>query len=152
MIYRAPFNGVILAQFDNKNHHQALKRPRLLLSAAVLIALAILAVAVWQWREGTGRQNERRIVTVGLYENAPKVYTGKNGRPAGFFVELLDAIARDEGWTLSYIPCKWADCLQRLEQGQLDLMPDVAFSRERAQRYDFHRVSVASSWSQVYTR
>ncbi|MHB1062616.1 MAG: transporter substrate-binding domain-containing protein, partial [Thiobacillus sp.] len=127
-----------------------MKRPRLLLSAAVLIAPAILVIAVWQWRDGG--QNERRIVTVGLYENAPKVYTDKNGRPAGFFVELLDAIARDEGWTLNYIPCQWADCLERLERGQLDLMPDVAFSSGRAQRYDFHRISVASSWSQVYTR
>ena len=139
-----------MAESHNKNPSSALKRRRLLLSAAVLIALAILAIAVWQWRDDG--QNERRIVTVGLYDNAPKVYANENGRPAGFFVELLDAIARDEGWKLSYIPCQWADCLERLERGQLDLMPDVAFSRGRAQRYDFHRVSVASSWSQVYTR
>lgn len=30
-------------------------------------------------------------------------------------------------------------------------MPDVAFSNERAQIFDFHTVSVASSWSQVFS-
>jgi len=31
-------------------------------------------------------------------------------------------------------------------------MPDVAFSVERAQRFDFHKISAANSWSQVYCR
>jgi len=128
-----------------------LKRSRLLLFFAVLIPLAVLASAAWQLRSGNDGKSARRIVTVGLYENAPKVYTEPSGRPAGFFVELLDEIARSENWTLRYVACEWANCLQDLEQGRLDLMPDVAFSSERAQRYDFHNVSAASSWSQVYT-
>ncbi|MFZ3174866.1 MAG: response regulator [Thiobacillus sp.] len=129
-----------------------MKRSRLLLPVAVLATLVVLAIAAWQGRGGIDGQNARRVVTVGLYENAPKVYTGENGRPAGLFVELLDEIARAEGWQLRYVPCEWADCLERLEQGQLDLMPDVAFSTERARRFDFHKVSVANSWSQVYAQ
>ena len=129
-----------------------MKRSRLLLPVAVLATLVVLAIAVWEGRGGIDGQNARRVVTVGLYENAPKVYTGENGRPAGLFVELLDEIARAEGWHLRYVPCEWADCLERLEQGQLDLMPDVAFSTERARRFDFHKVSVANSWSQVYAQ
>ncbi|MBQ0942208.1 response regulator [Ideonella sp. 4Y16] len=92
-----------------------------------------------------------RVVSVGLYENAPKIYTDSDGHPRGLFVELLDAAAEAEGWTLRYEPCEWADCIQRVSQGRLDLMPDVAFSDERAQKLDFNAVSVASSWSQVYT-
>mgnify|MGYP001764954592 CR=1 FL=1 len=42
--------------------------------------------------------------------------------------------------------------LARLETGGIDLMPDVAFSSERSQRFDFHTVSVANSWSQVYAQ
>ncbi|WP_296893473.1 response regulator [Thiobacillus sp.] len=124
---------------------------RFLLSIAALAALLALAAAAWQWRDGQGEASGQRVVKVGLYENAPKVYTDANGQPAGLFVELLDAMARDEGWQLHYVRCQWARCLEQLEQGQLDLMPDVAFSSERAQRYDFHRISVASSWSQVYS-
>jgi len=128
-----------------------LKSPRLLLPVVALAVLLALATMAWQWRVGLEGTHDQRVVRVGLYENAPKVYTDANGQPAGLFVELLDAMARDEGWQLRYIPCQWSSCLQQLALGQIDLMPDVAFSSERAQRYDFHGVSVASSWSQVYS-
>lgn len=128
-----------------------MKRQHLLLSAIIMLTLLVSSGAIWRWEGGRWGLTERRIVTVGFYENAPKVYTGENGRPAGLFVELLEEIARAEGWRLHYVPCKWASCLAQLEQGQLDLMPDVAFSSERGQIYDFHNVSVASSWSQVYS-
>jgi hypothetical protein len=59
-------------------------------------------------------------------------------------------MAAEEGWTLVYVPCQWAECLAALEEGQIDLMPDVAYSPERDEKYDFHRTPVAESWSQVY--
>ncbi|MFA7291313.1 MAG: response regulator [Rhodocyclaceae bacterium] len=126
-----------------------MKRPSLLQSVAALLALALLAGGIWYLNASS--VTTRRVVTVGLYENAPKVYTAPDGQPAGLFVELLNEIARSEGWTLRYIPCSWADCLAQLQQEKLDLMPDVAFSVERARTYDFHTVSVASSWSQIYS-
>ena len=97
-----------------------------------------------------GGSPTQRVVRVGLYENAPKVFTSPSGKPAGLFVELLDEIARDEGWKLSYQSCEWSACLEALRAGQLDLMLDVAFSDERAKIFDFHDASVASSWSQVF--
>lgn len=124
---------------------------RLLLSTALLASLVVLLVVLWLRESGPGGPADRREVVVGLYENAPKVHTAENGRPAGLFVELLNEIARSEGWRLRYLACEWAHCLEELEQGRLDLMPDVAFSVERDQRFDFHSVSVASSWSQVYS-
>ena len=93
----------------------------------------------------------QRLVRVGLYENEPKVYTDAAGRPAGLFVELLEAIAHAEDWQLRYVPCEWARCLEQLERGELDLMPDVAYNEERDKRFDFPAVSVASSWSQIYS-
>jgi len=118
---------------------------RLILAA---LAAAMLAIGIAACRPSPA---ELRQVRVGLYENAPKIYTGDTGRPAGLFIELLEAVARTESWRLTYVPCEWAACLQQLEAGKIDLMPDVAFSAERRQRYDFHKVSVASSWSQVYS-
>ena len=84
---------------------------------------------------------------VGLYENSPKVYRDAAGRPAGLFVELLEAIAQEEGWSLRYVDCEWGDCLEQLARGELDLMPDVAYSERRTQSLDFNRRPVAHSWS-----
>ncbi|GAB3750463.1 hypothetical protein GCM10028795_16950 [Lysobacter olei] len=89
---------------------------------------------------------------VGVYDNAPKVFVDRDGRPAGLFVTLLDAMAQQEGWQLEYVRCEWADCLEQLADGRLDLMPDVAYTTERATRFDFHRMPVTYSWSQVYRR
>ncbi|MDZ4202280.1 MAG: response regulator [Gallionella sp.] len=128
-----------------------MKRMLTVKRALTALFLLGLSLAAWQWNVHSGENTEGHILKIGFYENPPKIHTGANGRPAGLFVELLDAMARAEGWTLRYVPCQWADCLNQLERGELDLMPDVAFSPERALRFDFHNVSAASSWSQIYT-
>jgi len=91
-----------------------------------------------------------RTVRVGVYQNKPKIFMDENGHASGFLIDLLDEIAAREGWTLAYVPCEWSACLAALEGGRIDLMPDVAYSPERDQKYDFHHIPVAESWSQVY--
>jgi ABC-type amino acid transport substrate-binding protein len=91
-----------------------------------------------------------RTVQVGVYQNKPKIFTDKNGHTTGLFIDLLEEIAKKEGWILSYRHCKWDDCLVELEQGQIDILPDVAYSPERDKIYDFHRVPVAESYSRIY--
>ncbi|MFU8876713.1 MAG: EAL domain-containing protein [Wenzhouxiangellaceae bacterium] len=89
-------------------------------------------------------------VRVGIYSNPPKIYRDEAGRPAGLFADLIEAMARREDWKLEWVSCEWADCLVRLESGEIDLMPDVAFSPGRAQRFAFHQVAVVQSWGQLY--
>ncbi|MEX2320507.1 MAG: transporter substrate-binding domain-containing protein, partial [Saccharospirillum sp.] len=93
-----------------------------------------------------------RTLRVGLYQNKPKLFTNATGEPAGIFVELLNAIAAEQNWTLDYRPCNWSQCLRWLETDQLDLMPDVALNSERQQRFDFHLQPALNSWSQLYSR
>ncbi len=90
-----------------------------------------------------------REVVVGLYENAPKIYTDDEGRPAGLFPELLEEIAKENRWHLRWVDCEFATCLDLLEQGELDLMPDVAFTAERDAALRLPRDSVVNNWSQV---
>lgn len=64
---------------------------------------------------------------VGVYDNWPKVFWDtETGQPSGFFPEILDTIAEEEAWNIIYVPCEWADCLDDVEAGRLDLMMDVA--------------------------
>jgi two-component system, sensor histidine kinase and response regulator len=117
---------------------------------AILFVAALssaLLLSAWEVPFST---SSARTVKVGIYQNAPKIYIDHNGEPGGLFIELLEAMARAESWRLDYVPCDWSRCLILLENGELDLMPDVAFTAERSSRFDFHRNSVASSWSQVY--
>jgi PAS domain S-box-containing protein len=96
--------------------------------------------------------NDNRIITVGVYENAPKIVTSESGKPAGIFIDIIEHIAKKEGWLLRYIPGTWGEGLDRLEKGEIDLMPDVAYTSDREKIFDFHKVPVLSSWFQVYAR
>ncbi|MGK2856640.1 MAG: ATP-binding protein [Thermoanaerobaculia bacterium] len=93
-----------------------------------------------------------RLVRVGLYENSPKVGIGQTGKPEGIFIDLIEAVAEAEGWTLQYVPGTWSEGLARLSTGEIDLMLDVARTPEREQDFAFHREPVLSSWNQVYVR
>lgn len=88
-------------------------------------------------------------VSVGLYENAPKIFT-LDGKPSGIFIDIIEHIAQQEGWQLRYVPGSWAECLDRLSRGEIDLMPDMAYSADRSRIYAFPKVPALSSWFQVY--
>ncbi|GEM_PF-1180708 len=91
-------------------------------------------------------------VKVGIYNNPPKIFFDTANRPAGFFVDLIDAIAQESHWDVHFVPCQWEECLQKLESGEIDIMPDVAYSKSREARFDFNDEVALSSWSVVYTR
>lgn len=91
-------------------------------------------------------------VRVGVYENAPKIFTSVSGQPSGVFIDIIDHIAKKEGWEITYVPGTWGEGLDRLEKGEIDLMPDVAYTADRKEIFSFHKVPVLSSWFQVYAR
>ncbi len=91
-----------------------------------------------------------RQVRVGIYENKPKIFKDDTGAVSGLFVEILEEIARKEKWQVTYVPCLWAEGMDALKNGRIDLMPDVAFSPERDEQFDFHKEEVITSWSVVY--
>jgi signal transduction histidine kinase len=110
----------------------------------LLIALLFLSIAAAPARA------EALTVAVGVYENAPKIFTDESGKPSGIFIDIIEQIAKSEGWNLRYVPGTWAEGLERLAKGEIDLMPDVAYTAERERIYSFHKIPVLSVWSQVY--
>ena len=93
---------------------------------------------------------ENRVVRVGVYENAPKVFTSESGKPSGIFIDIIEYIAKQEDWDLEYVTGTWIEGLDRLDRGEIDLMPDVAFTAERDKKFSFHKIQVLSSWFQAY--
>lgn len=71
---------------------------------------------------------ETQVIKIGVYENAPKIFTSESGSPAGIFIDIIEHIAEKEGWNLQYISGTWGEGLDRLAKGELDLMPDVAYN------------------------
>ena len=95
---------------------------------------------------------QAREVRVGIYENPPKIFSEKDGKPSGILIDLLVEIAGKENWQLQFVPCVWGDCLTAVERGELDLLPDVAFSEARNAYLSFHQTPSLFSWSLLFTR
>jgi ABC-type amino acid transport substrate-binding protein len=91
-------------------------------------------------------------VRVGIYENQPKIFTDDQSNASGFWPDIIEYIASKEGWKIEYIRGTWTECLKRLENNEIDMMPDVAYTEERSRQYDFSHETVYTSWSMVYTR
>ena len=98
----------------------------------------------------TAAMAQPREVRVGVYQNEPKIFAGPDGNPSGIFGDLLQNMAREHNWTLLAVPCKWQACLDALQAGEIDLMPDVARNEQRAKIFDFHTTPALLSWSQIY--
>lgn len=125
------------------SHKDMLSSPHSLRSLWLAFGVVLLILA---------SSAEARNLRVGVYENAPKVFTNESGQPDGIFIDILNAIAAKQDWQLSYVHCEWDSCLKQLADGRIDLMPDVASSAERELLFDFHKTPALHSWSQVYVR
>ena len=112
-------------------------------SVVLLVVSALFLTPAWA---------ESRDVRVGVYANAPKIVLGQEGQASGILGDLLAEIAREEKWTLQAVPCSWSECLQALQAGQIDLLPDLAYSEKRAEIFDFHQVPALHDWSALYQR
>ncbi|HEX2958944.1 MAG TPA: transporter substrate-binding domain-containing protein [Chitinispirillaceae bacterium] len=93
-----------------------------------------------------------RDIRVGVYNNPPKVMMDSTGKASGIFIELLERIAKKEKLNLKYVYGSWEQSLKRLKNDSIDLMPDVAFSPERDEQYQFNQIAVLSSWLQLFCK
>ncbi len=94
---------------------------------------------------------EPTVVRVGMYENPPKLYMSPTEKPTGIFPEIINYIARQENWKIEWVLGSWKESIKRLESGEIDIMPDVAFSLERAKKYVFSDEPVFLNWATLYS-
>ena len=117
----------------------------------MLKRLAIILIAVGLLQAWPGLLFAQPAIKVGVYQNKPSVFIDSKGQPGGIFIDILDHIAQKEGWRLKYVPGTWSDCLQRLRDGEIDLVAGIAFSKKRTETFDFNYETVLTNWAQIYT-
>ena len=91
-----------------------------------------------------------QTVRVGVYNFKPLVFTGADGRAQGLYIDVLQYIAVRENWNIEYVPCKWADCLAATERGDLDILPSVGYTKERAVKLDYTHDYLFMDWGVIY--
>ena len=123
------------------------KTTRVIVLAFMVSSLTL----IFPLRSGTGQDDHsRRVLYVGVYENRPMVFVDEEGNPRGVYIDIIEDIAGKEGWTLEYVPGTWQQCLARLQQGELDILVDIAYSEARDETMDFTEENVFATWARIY--
>ena len=79
---------------------------------------------------------EQKIIRVGSFEDTFD-YVDKNGVRRGYGYELMQALAGYNGWKFEYVKCDWSNCFDKLENGEIDIMGDISYTDERAEKMLF---------------
>ncbi len=98
-----------------------------------------------------GQNQPKKVLKVGVYENPPKIFTNPSGKADGIFIEILNEIAIQEHYKIEYVYGNWFELIEKLKAGSIDLIPDVAYTKERDSLFTFHKLYILNSWLEVFT-
>lgn len=73
----------------------------------------------------------QKIIRVGSFEDTFN-YVDEHGVRRGYGYELMQALAGYTGWKFEYVKCDWSNCFEKLENGEIDIMGDIAYTDDRA--------------------
>ena len=112
-------------------------------TSAVLFACIFVILGMWmmlsvycQAAETNNDEKQPQTIRVGSFEDTFN-YVDKNGVRQGYGYELMQALAGYTGWKFEYVKCDWSNCFDKLENGEIDIMGDISYTDERAQKMLF---------------
>ena len=114
--------------------------------SAVLCAGLFVVLGMWMilsvhcWAAETNQDGtqtkEQKIIHIGSFEDTFN-YVDQNGVRRGYGYELMQALAGYTGWKFEYVKCDWSNCFEMLENGEIDVMGDISYTDERAEKMLF---------------
>lgn len=95
-------------------------------------------------------EKKTKTVRIGLFPMEPVLFLDETGAADGFIPDLIHHIFPvTDGWNPVFVSGSWAEGHQRLQDGEIDLMPCTTWTEERAQSMEFTREIAFESWGQI---
>ncbi len=98
--------------------------------AAMLFCVFFAVLALFPVR--IMADDEKKTVRVGWYDSSYNT-RDSSGRRTGYAYEYQLKISAYTGWKYEYVEGSWSELLQMLINGDIDLMSDVSYTKERAE-------------------
>ncbi|MCR5844060.1 MAG: transporter substrate-binding domain-containing protein, partial [Oscillospiraceae bacterium] len=119
-------------------------KKRTMLSLCLLLALMFAL-----FPSALASKPEEKIVRVGWYESAFH-RTDQFGRRSGYGYEYQQRIAIYTGWKYEYVEGSWSQLLEKLIAGEIDLLSDVSYTPERAEKILYSAEAMGSEDYHVF--
>ena len=84
-------------------------------------------------------------IKIGYYDNYPLTYDD-NGKPNGLFIDVLKRAGILGSFDVEFIFGEFADLMQQLNKGYIDMVVCVAHTPEREKLYSFNTEPVIINW------
>ena len=101
-----------------------------------MIVCAALLLAFFTTVNAAEKEAPEKIIRVGTLGDTFN-YVTENGMRKGYSYELLETLAGYTGWKFEYVACNWNDSIEKLQNGEIDILGDIAYTEERTDRMLF---------------
>lgn len=134
------------------------KSKRMCLSIFAIIMLLFVSASVYaseinsDGKTTQAMDEENKTVRVGYfpYANFQEGSSGEHKQGAGY--EYLQKISYITGWKYEYVYAPFKECLDMLEDGEIDLLGSVSYTPERAESIDYSTYAEGTERYWIYTR
>lgn len=109
-----------------------------LLAVSIIVPLSVYAYST-----------QRKVVRVGWFEST-FCFRDRYGRRCGIDYEYQNKISAHTGWTYEYVEDSWPNLLQKLKAGEIDLLSDVSYTKERTESMLFPDLPMGAESYYVY--
>lgn len=92
-----------------------------------------------------------KVIKVGFVQGESFI-TESNGEYSGYCVDYLEEIAEYTGWTYEYVEGSWQECLDRVENGEVDIVCMVQYTASRAESFLYSSVPMGTEYGLIYAR
>ena len=81
--------------------------------------------------------HKKVLKTIIVDNYSPYTFVNQSGDPDGFSVDLIKAVAEEMGLALKIHVDTWDPARNALKDGHIDVLPMMAYSKERDEQFDF---------------
>lgn len=89
------------------------------------------------------QETEKKVVRAGWHE-IPYFITDQYGRQSGYSYDYQIKVASYTGWEYEYVEGAWSELLQKLKDGEIDILTDVSYSDDRSKSMLFSSIPMGT--------
>lgn len=97
----------------------------------------------------SAEESGKKVVRVGLVGDNYNEVT-EDGKISGYGYEYLQKIAGYTGWTYEYVNVDWSNWLDKLQDGEIDIVSGISYTAERAGKILFSDIPMSEERYYIY--
>lgn len=119
--------------------------------AALTVAAVTVFGAVFMSFAQNAKANEGKVVRVGWFDST-YCYKDQLGRRSGLAYDYQQKVSAYTDWTYDYVEGTWPELLQKLKDGEIDMLSDVSYTTARADQILYSRIPMTSETYYIFIK